>query len=63
MFCFCSLFLFSPKYEMKKPEYISLMLSLNLRECYCQDVAVHILSVQACLFLKDISKHKTEDKN
>lgn len=39
------------------------MLSFNLRECYSQDMAVHIPSEQACLFLKNISKHKTEDKN
>lgn len=39
------------------------MLSLNFRKCYFQDVAVHILSEQACLFLKNISKHKTEEKN
>lgn len=39
------------------------MLSLNLRECHSQEVADHILSEEACLFLKNISKHKTEDKN
>jgi len=36
------------------------MLSLNVRKCYSQDVAVHILSVQVCLLLKDISENQTE---